>query len=109
MKTIPVFTKKTLTLANNIAIRRGYNRAIVEDYIAKMPEETKWAVTFYMLHEHAAGKPVDPHVRCMIQQLFVDDSPTLFVDTDMTVFEMLPKYTIDAEKETQQPTEAVSE
>lgn len=90
MKTFRVFDKTLLRMANKIAIKRGYNRAIVEEYIEKQPSDAIWVVTLSLLHEHAAGKAVDPHVRCMIRQLFTEDAPTLFVDTDMELFERLP-------------------
>jgi hypothetical protein len=106
MSSFKVFDKAALQLANKIAIKRGYNRAIVEDYIAGRPDNSHWVVTFHMLHEHAAGKPVDPHVRCMIQQLFVENPPTLFVDTDMSLFELLPE--ISTENEEGKPAEKES-
>lgn len=95
MKTYKIFDKATLKLANKIAIRRGYNRAIVEEHIDAQPENSFWAVTFQMLHEHAAGKAVDPHVRCMIRQLFVDNPPTLFIDTDMAIFDDLREISVE--------------
>lgn len=106
MSRFKVFDKATLRLANKIAIDRGYNRAIVEEYIDKQPDDAHWAVTFYMLHEHAAGKAVDPHIRCMIRQIFVDNPPTLFVDTDMSLFDMLPEVTTPATAEKEKETAA---
>jgi hypothetical protein len=98
MSTIKVFDKKSLKLANNIAIKRGYNRAIVEEHINSQPEDAHWAVMFWMPHEHAAGRQVDTHIRCMLRQLFIENSPTLFVDTDASLFEMLPEIEVGIEK-----------
>lgn len=99
MKTFKVFDKSMLTLANKIAIRRGYNRAIIEEHIAEQPNNAFWAVMLNIPHEHAAGKPVNMHMRCMIRQLFVENAPTLFVDTDLALFEELPTIEVKGEKE----------
>lgn len=96
-----VFTKPLLTLANNIALKRGYNRALRPEVLALAPEDSQWMVELALPHEHAAGKPVEMHMRCGIYplrsvpgdatRLEIDrDEMMLFVDTDMDVFEMLP-------------------
>jgi hypothetical protein len=106
VKQFKVFNKVLLRLANQIAIRRGYNRAIVEEYIEKQPEDAAWAVVFHMPHEHAAGKPVATHMRCMLQQLFVPNPPTLFVDTDWDLFNEVPAVEIgETTEDTPKPQE----
>lgn len=94
-----IFNKENLTLANNFALKLGYNRALYADKLEAMPEDSLWGVTFTMLHEHKAGKPTDPHVRCMLHQLvnvgddkwrLNKDSPPLFVDVIPEIFEKLP-------------------
>lgn len=96
---VHIFTKPLLTLANSIALKRGYNRAIEPEHIKQQPDNTLWAVVIALPHEHAAGKPVDTHIRCGIRPLTqvdensmkIDSSDLmLFVDTDMDVFGMLP-------------------
>lgn len=102
-----IFNKRNLTLANNFALKLGYNRALYADKLAAVPEDTLWAVTFSMIHEHKAGQATDPHVRCMMYPLApVDESEDkwridtnatpLFVDVIPEIFEKLP----DIEAET---------
>lgn len=97
-----IFDKADLTLANNLAIKLGYNRAIEPEYLKATPDDSLWAVTFNMLHEHKAGQPTTPHIRCMLQSFepiagqpnmwkVNTDSPPLFVDTVTEVFERLPE------------------
>lgn len=109
-KRVYIFTKPLLTLANNIAIKRGYNRAIQPEYIKQQKDGSLWAVVISLLHEHAAGKPVAPHMRCGIYPLTQVDENTmriektdmLFVDTDMDVFDMLP-YSVPTKNEKDTP------
>lgn len=100
-KRVYVFTKPLLTLANNIALKKGYNRALRAEVLKLAPEDSQWMVELVLPHEHAAGKLVDQHMRCGIYplqkvpgddtKLQIDRSETmLFIDTDMDVFEMLP-------------------
>lgn len=67
-KSVKVFTKDLLTIANKIAIERNYNRQIDEDIVFDLPEDKVYPVTFDMEHEHIAGVLQDvPHVRvCLI-------------------------------------------
>ena len=96
-----IFTKSLLKLANSIALKRGYNRAIRPEVIAMAPDDSMWAVELALPHDHAAGKPVNMHMRCGLVPLRkIDDDESklqidrsegmMFVDTDMDVFEMLP-------------------
>lgn len=94
-----IFNKQNLTLANNFALKLGYNRALYADKLAEAPEDSIWGVTFNMIHEHKAGKLTDPHVRCMMYPLVyvgedkmrLDTSATpLFVDVIPEIFEKLP-------------------
>lgn len=100
-KRVYVFTKSLLTLANNIALKRGYNRALRPEILKLAPEDSQWMVELVLPHEHAAGKLVDLHMRCGIYPLHkvpgddtklqIDRSEMmLFIDTDTDVFEMLP-------------------
>ncbi|NBO19963.1 MAG: hypothetical protein EB060_11430 [Proteobacteria bacterium] len=90
-----VFDKALLTFANQMAIKLGYNRAIEPEYLKNTPDDQHWAVVFCMLHEHKAGKPTDPHVRCMLRPLVkqeaggykVDPAVSLMVDVVPEIFE----------------------
>jgi len=83
------FTMDYLILANETAVIRNYNRQLT-DRIYSLPPETKFPIVFSMLHEHAAGRSVSPHVRC---QIVVDKcGNTAFIDCDINLFNNLPEF-----------------
>jgi len=97
-----IFDKADLTLANNLALKLGYNRAIEPEYLKATPDDSLWAVTFNMIHEHKAGQPTEPHIRCMLYPFepiagrpntwkVNKNMAPLFVDTVTEVFERLPE------------------
>jgi len=99
---LKVFDKANLTIANNLAIKLGYNRALKPELLATVPEDSLWAVVFNMPHNHKAGKLTDPHIRCMLYPFEpIPGKPNrwrvnkegipLFVDTVLEVFERLPE------------------
>ena len=47
-------------------------------------------VMFSMIHEHAGGDKVDPHVRCHI--CLSEDGVTAFLDCDFEIFNSLGKF-----------------
>jgi hypothetical protein len=61
-----VFDKHSLITANNLAEKLGYNRQIDPAYLNSVREDQLWVVTFTMIHEQKAGKPTEPHIRCMM-------------------------------------------
>jgi hypothetical protein len=85
------YTNKTgLQALNREAERRSYNRQIMEDAIDQLPADVLIAVMPVMIHEHAQGKPVDPHLRCFI---FADPDPVglnrVMLDVPIEMFELL--------------------
>lgn len=93
------FTKDLLAIVNSRAIANNYNRAIEPDFIAQLPDNINFPVVLELLHEHAAGKPVAPHMRCRVM---VGDSLAgpfyyVFVDVEMGMYEMLPEAEVEAE------------
>lgn len=69
-----------------------YNRAIREDVIDALPEDKFFPITFTMLHEHRAGKPCEPHVRCIILTPGPENErQTLILDMEMGIFNLLPE------------------
>lgn len=84
------FTMQHLMAANEIAKVRNYNRQLVDD-IYNLPSNTIFPITFTMIHEHACGEKVDPHVRCMIG---VPEGGA-FIDCDMNIFNILPTIEVD--------------
>jgi hypothetical protein len=83
-----VFTHQALTVAASIARERGYNRQLSKAALAQFPTRTLFPVQFNMLHEHAAGEAVAPHIRCVIPT----DKGMLMLDCDMELFAVLPEY-----------------
>jgi hypothetical protein len=84
--------KKLLTKLNAAANHMNYNRQVVPEAIEKLPDDVIVAVSPIMIHEHAAGKPVDPHLRCSLQIVHPasDLFRGLFLDIPCELFERLP-------------------
>ena len=80
-----VFTKGVLKSVNTMAHVQGYNRIANDTYLNGLPEAF-YVPKFVMLHEHKAGKPCDPHVRCV----FDHDNDTFIIDVEMGCWEKLP-------------------
>jgi hypothetical protein len=75
-----------------------YNRSLPQDLIDRLPEERFYIITFSMLHEHIAGKPADPHVRCLIYG--GPDVPNpMILDVEMGLYDTLPEAEVPAEPE----------
>ena len=80
------FTQAELIVACIIAERRGYNRQLETDKIWSDTKPTdKFPVMFAMIHEHAEGLPVDPHMRCVISV----NGDSVQIDTDMEIYDLL--------------------
>jgi hypothetical protein len=83
-----------------------YNRAVREDVINALPDDRLFPVTFSMLHEHKAGVPCEPHVRCVIltPPTEAGGRQQLILDMEMNIFDLLPEIEIP-----DQPEEPVAE
>ena len=90
--------KHNLNLINHISrdiIK--YNRSLPQELIDALPEDKFFPIVFTLLHEHIMGKPVEPHVRCMIAVPTVDasgavtGSDRLLLDMEMGLFDLLPE------------------
>lgn len=88
---VKCFTKATLIQANKIAARRNYNRQLEPKFVNGLPDDKLFPAFFTMIHEHAQGKKVDPHVRCWVA--FDEKGTTAFIDCDMTLYNNL--YSVD--------------
>lgn len=84
--------KKLLRQLNAEAEARNYNRTLVSGGIDSLPEDTILAIDPIMIHEHAQGVRVDPHLRCSVQLVYPDAKPWagLMLDVPMELFELLP-------------------
>lgn len=89
----PYFTQSQLILASEIAEERGYNRQLNTEMLLRHTNTTdRFPVSFAMLHEHAAGKPVAPHARCVVWIGRVMAQ----IDCDLDLFNSLDKLETEA-------------
>lgn len=97
MATIKCFDKATLKRANHLAKKRGYNRQLLPSFVKNLPEDKLFPVIFSMIHEHAEGFKVAPHIRCWIA--FDAQGNRGFVDCDAKIFNKLQTFEVpDKEK-----------
>jgi|TARA_R110000782_G_scaffold34397_1_gene82206 hypothetical protein len=93
MPAIPVFTKEQLQSANAWAISVGYNRAIepepLQDHLNKCEDDTTFPVVYSFIHEHAAGKSVEAHVRCRV--ILNSEGVGADIDVDADLFNALER------------------
>lgn len=84
------FTKKQLIKANTIAIKRGYNKAMDEDCVARLPDQIKYPVTHHVINWDKDGRSCEPHVRVEIV-LGVDNNKAVFgiLDCEWNLFHKL--------------------
>jgi hypothetical protein len=86
---IKLFNKEVLAAAAAQGAKRNYNRQVPSEVIAGLPDDMVFPVTLSMLHEHAGGERVEPHIRAIVA---VDpDGETLILDVSMAVFLALPE------------------
>jgi hypothetical protein len=82
--------KSGLQALNREAEKRNYNRQIMEDAIDRLPANATVALQPVMVHEHAQGKLVDPHLRCFV--LVEPDTvgmSRVMLDVPMEMFDVL--------------------
>ena len=74
-----------------------YNRALPQEIVDNLPDDKLFPIMWSMMHEHIAGKPVEPHVRCLITVPPGTGSQshrgreTLLLDMEMGLFDLLPE------------------
>jgi hypothetical protein len=74
-----------------------YNRALPQNIIDALPDDKFFPISWCMLHEHIAGKAVEPHMRCMIVVPALSGPEgaagrqTLILDIEMGLFDLLPE------------------
>lgn len=85
--------KNLLRKINNEAVRRSYNRALDKKAVENLDEDLIVAITPMLVHEHAQGRPVDPHLRCAVAIVHPVPAPWggLMLDVPFELFELLPK------------------
>lgn len=83
-------TKEQLIKINNRAIEKNYNRAVEPEFLNGLDDNLLFPICLDLLHEHAQGKPVEPHMRCMFVLSAAPDR--LMLDVEMGMYEMLSEY-----------------
>ena len=81
-----------LRILNEQAIENDYNRQLDPKWLDNVDPDGIHVVGFTMVHEHAAGVAVEPHIRA---QLFVkvkdqEKSQEVWLDIPMAYFNELP-------------------
>lgn len=87
------FADKTLLQKiNKEATARRYNRTLDESRLDTLNDEIIVAIDPIIIHEHAQGKPVDPHLRCSVVFVYPKSAPWsgLMLDVPFELFELLP-------------------
>lgn len=77
---------------NSVAEKNNYNRTIDPDSIMALSDDAIVAIAPIIVHEHAQGRPVDPHLRCSVQLVYPTSMPWggLTLDVPMDLFAILP-------------------
>jgi hypothetical protein len=84
--------KRILQWLNARATALNYNRTLYPEAIDRLPADEIFAISPIMIHEHAQGKAVDPHLRCSITSATGQtDLGFVMIDVPMELFETLPK------------------
>lgn len=95
-QTFKYLNKEILDKINHISTTvYHYNRTIPQDVIDALDPEKFVVVTFSMIHEHIAGKPAEPHMRCILQQAAAQPFGTMILDIPMELYDALPSHTIE--------------
>ena len=90
-----VMEREFIEAANAIAVERGYNRTLPEAFIANLDARDLFPVTYWFAHEHAAGVPVEAHVRAVF--VWTREGATATLDIDAALWcqmATVPKKTV---------------
>lgn len=83
-----VFTKGVLESVNRMAEVMGYNRVTNPEFLARLPDDKFYIPKYELAHDHKAGEPCEPHVRCV----FEHDGDYFFIDVEMGCYDMVPDH-----------------
>lgn len=91
---VKYFTKPLLVAAAVAGQKRGFNRQLDDKKLLKVLNPGYvYPVSLTLLHEHIAGKPVEPHIRAMI--VVNPDGDRVMLDISMDMFDALPEFDSD--------------
>lgn len=83
--------KEILRKLNYLSAHHKYNRQLTMESIDALPDDAVIAIEMVIIHEHAQGKPVEPHARCrVIVKDNIDYFGWAFLDVNFDSFALLP-------------------
>lgn len=86
---VKAVSSETLEELNARSVARGYNRVLDPDVLDRLDPRGAHVLASIMVHTMAAGRPCEPHHRCMVMMKLVDlditepYESTLDVDMDV--------------------------
>ena len=97
--------KNMLHMANAVARDvMKFNRCVDQSVIDALPDDKFFPIIFTLLHEHRAGQPCEPHVRCMFATPLTMGLPTIhgretiLIDVAMNIYDVLPEVELPEEQ-----------
>ena len=95
-ETVKYVDKNLLDKINYISTRlMKYNRTIPQAVIDSLPSDKFFIVMPLLVHEHIAGKPAAPHMRCRIYtgpDIEELRGHMLLLDIEMGMYELIPTF-----------------
>lgn len=80
-----------------ISEQRDYNRTVSVEWLhGALAEGAYFPITLAMVHEHIAGKPVEPHMRLMI--VINADGDQIVLDVDADIYNSLSSVDVDEQE-----------
>lgn len=92
---IKCFNLFTLIEANKAAAKNKYNRQLDAKFVASLPDDKWFPIFFTMIHEHAGGVRVEPHMRCWVS--FDEKGTKAFIDVPMKLYNSLATFNVPEE------------
>lgn len=86
---VPYFTGTQLKAAARDGIKRGFNRQLDPVFVRDLDPDLNYPITYSMLHEHIAGKLVEPHMRVMV--VWNERGDTVTFDVELGAYLALDK------------------
>jgi hypothetical protein len=84
--------KETLQKINYVSDKiMHYNRSIPAELVDALPNDLFFPVMPVLIHEHIAGKPADPHMRCLIYTDPLSGRVPFILDIEMGLYDLLPE------------------
>ena len=93
--TVKCFNLFTIIEGNNAAYKNKYNRQLDARFVAQLPDNKWFPIIMTLVHEHAGGVRVDPHMRCWV--VFDENGTKGWIDVPMKLYENLASFEVPEE------------